>query len=559
MMPPSVPAIGNAWASDPIKVYASSPAKQWRLAIISFVVGLLGLFPLKVISDWLHGGPMPDVRAFFALACLLFFPVGVFYVLNALRGLPRLAIAAYGVKLDASIRTKWASWDSVEPFAVQNLRAGAFGKKVLTASAKIVGPHASKGPLRAKAFAIPDHFQTSIETIVDELNAARAQAVGGSESVASSDMAPTQALVGLAEFTLPWLTLALLAVLVGIFALENVFAIPPSAPMQPSVGTLFAMGGISRIAVQSDGEWYRLFTAPLLHANFAHILGNGVALLFGGWFLERLVGRLWFFAFFVVGALGGALVSLAVMPPSLISVGASGALMGLFAALFISSFRTALASHERVRLQINSMRFLIPSLFPLFSSPSTEHIDYGAHVGGALSGAVLAAVLLKFWPPMERIPQLRKVAAGISIAGAILFVVSAGIAVANYPKYDIAVIPNAELPKTVADRRAHAADLAKRYPGDPRSHLFLGDALDAANDKAGAERELRLALATAQAHAVIFGPQVEASRAVLALFLAQQGKRNEAKDIAGPACSSLAKKPAAEKLLKLLTDQHLCD
>ena len=335
------------------------------------------------------------------------------YVLNALRGLPRLTIAPHGVTLDTSIRTKWANWDSIEPFTVQNLRAGAFSKKVLTASAKVVGPHASEGPLRAKAFAIPDHFQTSIETIVAELNAARAQAVGGSESVASPETAPTQALVGLAEFRLPWLTLALLAVLVAIFALENVLAIPPSASMQPSLATLFAMGGLSRIAILSDGEWYRLFTAPLLHANFPHILGNGVALLFGGWFLERLVGRLWFFAFFVVGALGGALVSLAVMPPSLISVGASGALMGLFAALFISSFRGALASHERVRLQINSMRFLIPALFPLFSSASTEHIDYGAHAGGALSGAVLAAVLLKFWPPTERIPQLRKVAAGI--------------------------------------------------------------------------------------------------------------------------------------------------
>ena len=559
MMPPSVPVVGNASASDPIKVYASSSAKQWRLAAISLGVGLLGLFPLKGISDWLSGGTMPDVRAFFALACLLFFPVGVLYVLNALRGLPRLTIAPHGVTLDTSIRTKWANWDSIEPFTVQNLRAGAFSKKVLTASAKVVGPHASEGPLRAKAFAIPDHFQTSIETIVAELNAARAQAVGGSESVASPETAPTQALVGLAEFRLPWLTLALLAVLVAIFALENVLAIPPSASMQPSLATLFAMGGLSRIAILSDGEWYRLFTAPLLHANFPHILGNGVALLFGGWFLERLVGRLWFFAFFVVGALGGALVSLAVMPPSLISVGASGALMGLFAALFISSFRAALAPHERVRLQINSMRFLIPALFPLFSSASTEHIDYGAHAGGALSGAVLAAVLLKFWPPTERIPQLRKVAAGISIVGAILFVASAGIAAANYPKYDVAVIPNAELPKSAADRQAHAADLAKRYPGDPRSHLFLGDALDAAKDKAGAERELRLALSTAQAHPVLFGPQVEISRAVLAIFLAQQGKQDEAKDVAGPACSSLAGKPAAEKLLKLLTDQHLCD
>src|ERR1700722_12434465 len=181
MMPPSVPAVGNAWASDPIKVYASSSARQWRLAAGSFGIGLLGLVPLKGIYDWLSGGPMPDVGAFFALACLLLFPVGVLYVLNALRGLPRLTITPQGVELDTSIGPKWASWDSLGPFAVQYLRAGAFRKTMLmTASAQVVGPHASKGPRRAKAFAIPDHFQTSIETIIAELNAARDQAAGGS-------------------------------------------------------------------------------------------------------------------------------------------------------------------------------------------------------------------------------------------------------------------------------------------------------------------------------------------------------------------------------------------
>jgi rhomboid protease GluP len=559
MMPPSVPTIGDVSASDRIKVYASRPALQWRRAVIFFTLGVLGLFSLKGVSDWLAGGPTLDVRAFLALACLLGLPIGALFALNGLRGLPRLTVTALGVKLDTGIRTKWANWDSLGPFAVQSLQAGTFSRKVVTGSAKIIGRHASKGLLRVKTFVIPDQFQIPIGTIVEELNVTHGQAAGGSESSASPEIAPQQALVGLAEFKLPWLTFAILAVLVAIFVIENVFAVPPSVPLEPSVATLFAMGGLSRIAVLSDGEWYRLFTAPLLHANLVHIFGNAVALLFGGWFLERLVGRLWFFAFFVIGALGGALFSLAVVSSDLISVGASGALMGMFAALFIASFRPALASQERVSLQMNSMRFLIPSLFPLFSSPSIDHIDYGAHVGGALSGAVLAAVLLKFWPPTERIPQLRKVAVGISIAGAILFVASAGIAAANYPKYDIAVIPNAELPKSVSDRRAHAADLAKRYPGDPRSHLFLGDALDAAKDKAGAERELRLALSTAQAHPVVFGPQVEVSRAVLAIFLAQQGKRDEAKDIAAPACSSLAGKPAAEKLLQLLADQHLCD
>jgi hypothetical protein len=108
-------------------------------------------------------------------------------------------------------------------------------------------------------------------------------------------------------------------------------------------------------------------------------------------------------------------MSLAVGPQNLVSVGASGALMGLFAALFIGGFLVPAGTAIRTRLQVNSMRILIPSLLPIFSSSSVGHIDYGAHFGGAIAGAAAAALLLKFWPKTARIPQARTVAAGIAI------------------------------------------------------------------------------------------------------------------------------------------------
>src|SRR6266567_2652577 len=81
---------------------------------------------------------------------------------------------------------------------------------------------------------------------------------------------PNRIPVGLADFKWPWLTLALLAILIAIFAIENIFSITPGDGLSPSVGTLLAMGGLSRTAVLSDGEWYRLFTAPLLHGGPIH-------------------------------------------------------------------------------------------------------------------------------------------------------------------------------------------------------------------------------------------------------------------------------------------------
>jgi rhomboid protease GluP len=253
-------------------------------------------------------------------------------------------------------------------------------------------------------------------------------------------------------------------------------------------------------------------------------------------------------------------MSLALAPPHLISVGASGALMGMFAALFVGSFRLAAGTPARYGLQFNSLRVIVPSLLPLFSSGSSAHIDYGAHFGGALSGAVLAGLLLKFWPRTERIPQLRTAAAAISIVGAFLFVVSSGIAAGNFPKYDVAMIPQAEIPKTAADRQARAAMLAARYPEDPRSHLYLGEALGLAKDNAGAERELRLALTKAQLLTVIYGPQLEfGARTILAMFLAEQGKKDEAKDLARPTCAASAGDKALDNLRKLLDGRHLCD
>lgn len=262
------------------------------------------------------------------------------------------------------------------------------------------------------------------------------QSVGDADLLPA--MAPSEAPVGVAGFRLPWLTFVLLAVLILVFVLENVFAVTPNIRSDPSLATLFAFGALSAKAILSNGQWYRLFTAPLLHANFAHLAGNGVALLMGGWLLERYVGRLWFFALFFIGAVGGSLMSLAVGPANLISVGASGALMGLFAALCVSSFRLDSGDPARLRMQINSARILIPSLLPLYST-SSVHIDYGAHFGGALAGAIVAAILLAFWPKTERLPQLRKVAGAVSVAGVILFVGSAAIVAASYPAYRAAL------------------------------------------------------------------------------------------------------------------------
>lgn len=423
----------------PTKVYHAKSSTQWRLALIAFLLGGLGLIPLKQISDWLSGGPKPESGAFFAATAALFFlPIGILFVLNALRGLPRLTMTPEGLKFEGGIRTKWTTWESVGPFAVKAVYSGRF-RQTRMASAKIAGSAAGQSPRRVRTFSIPDQFTVPIDAVVTQLNSTRAQAIGDVAPV-PDESASKETSLGLAQFKIPWLTFAILVVLIVVFTLENKFPVTPGGRgLSPSIATLIAFGALSHKLMAFYGQWYRLFTAPLLHANLPHIMGNGIALVWGGWLLERFVGRLWFFAFFTVGALGGSLFSLAVNPVDLVSVGASGALMGMFAALFVGSFRYPSGSASRTRLLINSLRILVPSLLPFLHASTAGQVDYGAHIGGTLSGAALALVLLKGWPVGARIPQFRIAAAGVCAIGALLFVASGALAVVNYPKFAAAL------------------------------------------------------------------------------------------------------------------------
>jgi membrane associated rhomboid family serine protease len=236
----------------------------------------------------------------------------------------------------------------------------------------------------------------------------------------------------------PWLTLAILALLVGVFAAEQLLAVTPGDEgMSPSIETLMALGGLNRTLVAGGGEWYRLFTAPLLHTDIGHILCNGVALLLVGMCLERLIGRAWFLAVFLVGALGGSLLSLALDAPSVVSVGASGAIMALFAAGFTSSYHLPEGTRARKKIQSRSLGVLVPSLLPLATATEGAHIDYGAHIGGAVAGAAIAGFLLVTWPQTHFLPRFRGAAGILSVVGIALVALSVGSVADHYPLYRI--------------------------------------------------------------------------------------------------------------------------
>lgn len=222
----------------------------------------------------------------------------------------------------------------------------------------------------------------------------------------------------------PVFTFALMALLALVYGGELVFGVDAPSSGAPSVQSLAVLGGVIGERVWQDGEWWRLATAPLLHADLAHIGFNGLALWLAGALLERLVGWRWFAAIFAVSALGGALASLWINGPDIVGVGASGGVVGLFAAAIVASFHFPVGA-SRSRLQVGAMQILIPSLLPVISASAGLHIDYAAHFGGAVAGGLLAALLLRLWPNEAAVPRFGSVAATL----AALYALAAGLAI----------------------------------------------------------------------------------------------------------------------------------
>jgi membrane associated rhomboid family serine protease len=130
----------------------------------------------------------------------------------------------------------------------------------------------------------------------------------------------------------------------------------------------------------AHGEWWRLFTAAFLHFGLLHIAFNMYALFLFGPILERDLGRLRFITLYLLAGVGGSLLSVGLGPLDETAAGASGAIFGLMGALYVV-FR-----HRNI--DTNSVAITIGA--NLVFTFAISNIDWRGHVGGLITGAVLA-------------------------------------------------------------------------------------------------------------------------------------------------------------------------
>jgi membrane associated rhomboid family serine protease len=208
----------------------------------------------------------------------------------------------------------------------------------------------------------------------------------------------------------PVLTYALIAVMFGFWllsaALGSTWALqqiglPPLLVLllaTPDLNTLLLLGAKYGPPIY-DGQYWRLVTAVFLHAGVLHLAVNMWALLQLGSFCEILYGRKRFLILFICSGAMGTYASYLLSPAP--GVGASGAIFGLLGAAFVYSlkYRSELPQGMADQMRRSLTPVLLINLAITFALPI---VDKWAHLGGLISGALIAALAESCQAPDQR-------------------------------------------------------------------------------------------------------------------------------------------------------------
>ncbi len=173
--------------------------------------------------------------------------------------------------------------------------------------------------------------------------------------------------------------------------------------------SLYDHGALVGAAVTLDGQWWRVVTGGFLHGGLAHIALNMFALYQLGTFVESILGPWRMLAIYVIALFGGG-YAVVYFAPQDVTVGASGAIFGLFGALFAIGIRMG----KRGRSLISrTLPILLINLVFTFAIP---FISKAGHLGGLASGFVAGLALFAMQPRADEPVAIDKATGEISEA-----------------------------------------------------------------------------------------------------------------------------------------------
>ncbi|MDD2858712.1 MAG: rhomboid family intramembrane serine protease, partial [Candidatus Nanopelagicales bacterium] len=142
--------------------------------------------------------------------------------------------------------------------------------------------------------------------------------------------------------------------------------------------------GMWPVGIATQGEYWSLLSSAFLHGSFLHIAFNMYVLFVMGPTLERILGHVRFSALYLLAALGGAVASYLFSEMNTVSVGASGAIFGVMGAFVVAG--------RRLRYDITQVLVLLG--INLVLGFALSGVDWRAHLGGLVTGALVAAIFV---------------------------------------------------------------------------------------------------------------------------------------------------------------------
>lgn len=140
-----------------------------------------------------------------------------------------------------------------------------------------------------------------------------------------------------------------------------------------------------------SSEWYRLFTACLLHFDMAHFAGNMFAQYFLGNYLLKAIKSGKFVLIYFLSGVAGNLLFLVISLNNLeysVSAGASGAVYGLMGALFMVVIKNGGRFGS-----ISLKRMVLAVVIYVIYSFTTPQINGWAHMGGIITGFLVTGII----------------------------------------------------------------------------------------------------------------------------------------------------------------------
>jgi len=217
----------------------------------------------------------------------------------------------------------------------------------------------------------------------------------------------------------PIVTEALIAINVAVFFAETAAGAPLGGG---GGGQVWDKGVLLGSAISQQHEYWRLVSSGFLHDGLAHIFVNMLSLYFVGRVLEPAVGSRNFAAIYFVSLLAGSFGAL-LFQPGVPTVGASGAIFGIFGALLV------VARARGIPIWQSGLGFVL--LINLLLSVSFRDISIGAHLGGFVAGLITGWLVVEV-DERRRLPAAALAGCGllaaVSVVGALAVAGAHGIA-----------------------------------------------------------------------------------------------------------------------------------